>query len=85
MLYQYFHLNNKIKWTIVEPNPRIDKKIKVKVIKKFFDEKIEIPSSIDVFTHSHVIEHIYDLHKFMKDLDDKILPGKLMIFSIPEK
>ncbi len=83
LFQKYLRLNNKVKWTIVEPNPRIDKKIKVKVIKKFFDEKIEIPSSIDVFTHSHVIEHIYDLHKFMKDLDDKILPGKLMIFSIP--
>ena len=83
LFQKYLRFNKRVKWTIIEPNPQIDKSIKVKIIKKFFDEKTIIPSSIDVFTHSHVIEHIYDLHKFMNDLDRKISSNKLMIFSIP--
>ncbi len=83
LFQKYLRFNKRVKWTIIEPNPKIDKSIKIKIIKKFFDEKTIIPSSIDVFTHSHVIEHIYDLHKFMKDLERKISSNKLMIFSIP--
>ena len=76
-------LNSRINWTIIEPNPKIEKKLKVKIIKKFFNNKNKIPTNIDTFVHSHVLEHIYDLHEFMKDVEEKIRIGNRMIFSIP--
>lgn len=80
---KFLEFKKKIKWTIIEPNPKIEKGINVKIIKSFFDSKSKIPKDVDTFVHSHVIEHIYDLHKFISDLKKKISIKKKMIFSVP--
>ena len=68
---KFLEFKKKIKWTIIEPNPKIEKGINVKIIKSFFDSKSKIPKDVDTFVHSHVIEHIYDLHKFISELKKK--------------
>ena len=80
---EYHKIYDKIKWTIVEPNPTVSKKIKAKVIKGFFGSKTKINQYVDTFVHSHVFEHMYDLHKFMKILNKKLKVGDKMIFSVP--
>ena len=80
---EYHKINKKIKWTIVEPNPTVSKKIKAKVIKGFFNSNTKINQQVDTFIHSHVFEHMYDPHKFMKILNIKLKVGDKMIFSVP--
>lgn len=80
---EYHKLNKKVKWTIVEPNPTVSKKIKAKIVKGFFDLDTKINQQVDTFVHSHVLEHMYDLHKFMKILNIKLKTGDKMIFSVP--
>ena len=80
---EFSKLTNKVKWTIIEPNPIIEKGVKAKIIKGFFDQKFSPKKNIDTFVHSHVFEHIYHLHEFMNDLGNKIDIKKKLIFSIP--
>ena len=83
LFQKYLKLDKKINWTIIEPNPKINKNIRLQVIKSFFDSSTKISSKIDTVIHSHVIEHIYDLHKFMENLGKKISKDNYMIFSVP--
>jgi len=84
ILFEKFKkLQKKINWTIIEPNPQIKKGLNVKIIKSFFDKYTEISKDTDTFVHSHVIEHIYDLHEFMSNLNDKVSLNNYMIFSVP--
>lgn len=84
ILFEKFKkLQKKINWTIIEPNPQIQKGLDVKIIKSFFDKYTKISKDTDTFVHSHVIEHIYDLHEFMSNLNDKVSLNNYMIFSVP--
>ena len=84
ILFEKFKkLQKKIDWTIIEPNPQIKKELNVKIIKSFFDKNSKISNDTDMFVHSHVIEHIYDLHEFMSNLNKKIVQNKFMVFSVP--
>ena len=74
--------NNKINWTIVEPNPLIKNK-KIKIIKSFYTSKTKIPKKIDIVIHSHVLEHLFDPLKFLKDINKKINETTFHCFSIP--
>lgn len=74
---------NNVGWTIIEPNPIIEKGVNAKIIKGFFDKNFYPEKNIDTFVHSHVFEHIYNIHEFMNDLGRKIDFKKKLIFSIP--
>ena len=80
---KFIKLQKKVNWTIIEPNPQIKKSLKVKIIKSFFDKNSKIAYDTDVFVHSHVIEHIYNLHDFIENLNKKIALNKHMVFSVP--
>ncbi len=73
----------KIDWTIIEPNPNLDKDNKTKVIKGFFDKSFKKDDSFDTFIHSHVFEHVYDVSSFMEDLNNFSKEGDKLIFSLP--
>ena len=73
----------KIDWTIIEPNPNLDKDNKTKVIKGFFDKSFKKDDSFDTFIHSHVFEHVYDVSSFMEDLNHFSKEGDKLIFSLP--
>ena len=70
-------------WIILEPNPRINEDINVKVIKGFFDSSFKYNGTIDCVVHSHVFEHIYFPEDFVKQLSVFIPEDKYHFFSIP--
>ncbi len=76
-------VNPNIDWTIIEPNPIIDPKIKVKTIKGFFDSNFKIDKKFDTVIHSHVLEHIYNPEEFIKDKSSFMSKGDKLIFSVP--
>lgn len=80
---EFYNLNKNVKWTIVEPNPAVSKKSKTKVIKGFFNNKTKVPLQVDTYVHSHVFEHVYHPHKFMKVLAQHMNIGHKIIFSVP--
>jgi hypothetical protein len=72
-----------LNWTIVEPNPRVDASIPVKVIKAFFDDKFTSEEKYDAVVHSHVLEHIYDPLTFMRHVASFMNKDSLLIMSVP--
>ena len=74
---------NNTPWTILEPNPKPMEGSKAKFINGFFTDNINLDFDYDTVVHSHVLEHIYDLNKFMSKLSSVMLDGKRLIFSLP--
>jgi len=72
-----------LNWTIVEPNPRVDASLPVKVIKTFFDDKFTSEEKYDAVVHSHVLEHIYDPLTFMRHVVNFMNKDSLLIMSVP--
>ena len=73
-----------LNWKIIEPNPPSSVEgCKAKFIKGFFDNNFNHNLKDSTVIHSHVLEHIYDPHAFMKILSDKIDKNGKIIFSIP--
>lgn len=72
-------------WCIIEPNPEnnIILPNKVKIIKKFLTNDLTINSKYDVLIHSHFLEHVVNLHDFMKQSDKLLIDGGYLCFSIP--
>lgn len=75
--------NEKLDWTIIEPNPCIDESLNVNVIKGFFDDKFDTGRKYDAVVHSHVLEHLYDPHEFMKHKSSFMHEGSLLFISVP--
>lgn len=74
--------NSNLDWTILEPNPVPVQNLRATMQKGFFESTAQIPEGTDTVIHSHVLEHVYDPHKFMKTLSE--LPvGTKMILSVP--
>jgi predicted SAM-dependent methyltransferase len=70
-------------WYIVDPNvKKIDNK-DVHSINTFFDEKFKINKQIDLIIHSHLFEHIYNPHDFLKNCHIILKDNGKMIFAIP--
>lgn len=79
----YFALNKDAKWTIVEPNPQYIKEGRIKVIKSWFDENFKIEDEVEAVVHSHVLEHMYDPVKFIKNISTFLKIGSYHIFTFP--
>lgn len=75
--------DNYKKWIIVEPNTTLESFENVEIIKKFFEGEKPTDDNITTIVHSHVLEHIYDPIKFLKDCNKIINDGDVTIFSIP--
>ncbi len=83
LLSKAYHTHSQIPWTIVEPNPSPAQGVKATYIKDFFDERFLFQGQYDAVVHSHVFEHIYDPHTFMKHLSEFTQQGKMHLFSVP--
>src|SRR5258706_1646924 len=44
----------------------------------------KLPDNCDIIYASHVLEHIYDLHKTMKQLTQALAPDGLLIVDVPD-
>ena len=74
-----------IDWTIIDPNASsILSEYNINAIKGFFDENFVPDKNYKTIVHSHLLEHVYDINKFLKNIQNilKQSSGK-MIFSIP--
>jgi predicted SAM-dependent methyltransferase len=69
--------------TPVEPNPTPVPGCKARIIKGFFDENFKLEEEVDAVVHSHVFEHMYDPSVFVEHLAGFLVPGKKLIFSVP--
>jgi len=70
------------KWTTIDPNcqePWLPNRI---AIKEFFDENYT-GNKVDVVLHSHLFEHIYDPHSFLKKCNEILQDDGYMCFSVP--
>lgn len=78
--------NNKYKmWLIVEPsNTEVLPGVTAEYIRRYWDDNIlETIGKADILVHAHLMEHIYDLHDFMRTNCDALPVGGKMIFAIP--
>ena len=83
MLATDYLKNNKIPWTIIEPNPSTVDDCPAKIIKGFFDDKFSIYEKIDTIVHSHVFEHVYEPNEFMQHISNIMSNGNKLIFALP--
>jgi len=71
------------KWYIVQPkhdsNINVDN---VEFIDSYFDESLDI-DKVDIIIHSHVFEHIYNPHTFLKKCNDLLKEDGIMYFGVP--
>jgi len=75
--------NRDIKWTIIEPNPKIVESDNIKVVKDFFDDNFRSEEKYDAVIHSHVLEHLYDPMTFMNHVANFMKTDSLLIMSVP--
>jgi len=74
----------KFNWTIIEPNPKNKNKNKnIKFLKSFFSSKTKLPKNVKLILHSHVLEHIYDPIKFLKNINNQMDDKTVHCFSVP--
>jgi 2-polyprenyl-3-methyl-5-hydroxy-6-metoxy-1,4-benzoquinol methylase len=73
------------KWYIVDLNKNDSIKFndKINFIQGCFDKNFEINDRIDVITHSHLFEHIYEPNDFLKKCYELLVDDGEMIFGIP--
>lgn len=79
----YWNLDPKTSWTIVEPNPQHITDPKIKVIRDWFDTNFKIDTKIDTVIHSHVLEHTYDPVLFLEHISKSMGDGDKHIFTFP--
>ncbi len=69
-------------WTLVEPHPIVEDK-RIKVVKKWFDDKFTFSGEIDTIVHSHFFEHLYNPVEFLEVIYKFLKPGQNHAFAIP--
>ena len=72
-----------LKWTVVEPNSSLDKHDSIVIHSAYIEEKLDLISSSDTITHSHVLEHLYKPMDFMEKMSKGQNCGDRIIFSVP--
>src|SRR3989344_3617466 len=70
-------------WTLVEPHPAVKDK-RIKVVKKWFDDKFTFNQEIDTLVHSHFFEHLYNPVQFLETVYKFLKPGQNHAFAIPK-
>lgn len=70
-------------YTVVEPNFSGPKDEAVTYIDEYFTSKIDTGQKYDTIIHSHVFEHVTDVHDFITAIDKHLSPDGRVIFSVP--
>ena len=73
------------KWYIVDlnKNDSIKYNDNIHFIQGCFDKHFKINDKIDVITHSHLFEHIYDPNDFLKKCYELLVENGEMVFGVP--
>lgn len=69
-------------YTIVEPSPGTYPETCL-VVRDYIENQSELISAQDSIVHSHLIEHLYEPAKFIKNLSDNLKTGSKMYISFP--
>lgn len=75
--------NSELSWTILEPNPLIESKGRLKVIKGFFDLNFSYEGEYDAIVLSHTLEHINDPLNFLETTRSFMSDKELLIVALP--
>ncbi len=75
--------NEKVTWTIVEPNPWIEETDRVRVKRGFFDESFQYEGGCDTVVFSQVLEHAYDPHAFIRSIAKFLKQGEKLVCAYP--
>jgi 2-polyprenyl-3-methyl-5-hydroxy-6-metoxy-1,4-benzoquinol methylase len=75
-------INPAIKYTIIEPSPSSIPS-EVLLIKDYVENRLDLVQSAEVVAHSHLLEHLYEPSKFIKNLGELMAPNSLMFMSFP--
>ena len=80
------HSRGGMEWTIVEPSQVVKAKgCTANYIKKMWGEQLDVAKiNYDTLVHSHLMEHQYDLRRFMQLNADCLKTGQRMIFALPD-
>jgi predicted SAM-dependent methyltransferase len=71
------------KWDIVEYNPNLNIELpKVRFIKKWFDKSFD-SEKYDVIIHSHFFEHLFNPTDGLAKMNECLIEGGTMYFSVP--
>jgi len=82
----YSNSNHVDSWCIVEPNPHPIPECTATFIPAFFNAEVSTPrEKYGLIVHSHVLEHVYEPFKFMKDCAAKLNSSGTLVFSIPNQ
>lgn len=74
-----------INWTIIDPNVQSSlKEDGINTINSIFDENFKLNETYKTIVHSHLLEHVFDINKFLTHIINAFnnKSGK-MFFSIP--
>jgi hypothetical protein len=74
--------NENIAWSIADPHAENNDE-RIKIYKTFFDENFKIDKPVGMIVHSHLLEHIIDVNKFLSCCYSNLEEDGLMILSIP--
>jgi len=72
-----------LQWTIVDPNPTVEPRPGLTIVRGLVEPGFEIPADVDVIVHSHFIEHVYEPRALLESIGASARPGTHMVFSAP--
>lgn len=73
-----------IHWDIVEVQPCPVPECTARYITGIFPDALKNQEQYDMILHTHCMEHMEDLHLFLKNVIKHIVPRGWMIFSVPD-
>lgn len=81
---EYLKKNKNTNWIIVDPIPAVEANpVRMKVIKKIFDNNFTLNEKVDTIVHSHLFEHLYNPTAFLNIISRFMEKGNLHIFTVP--
>ena len=75
-------INPRIEYTIIEPSPTTIPK-DVRLIKDYVENQYQLIIEADVIVHSHLVEHLYEPTKFIRNINENSRENTLMYISFP--
>jgi 2-polyprenyl-3-methyl-5-hydroxy-6-metoxy-1,4-benzoquinol methylase len=76
-------LDQKVNWTIIEPNPAIKETSRISIIRGFFDKSFKYKKPVEVVVFSQVLEHAYNPQEFIRTIAEFLPLGGKLIFAYP--
>ena len=80
---EYHKMEPDARWIIVEPNPTVEPRKNLCIIRTMFDSNFSLDHQVDAIIHSHVIEHLYEPLALIRDINQSLMQGDLHLFSVP--